>query len=279
MRGLIVGCGYLGRRVARLWRERGAVVFATTRTSAHAAELREQGIEPVVCDVLRPQELGDLAAFDTVVYAVGWDRSSGAAMRQVYVDGLRAVLENLQAPKKFIYISSTSVYGQTDGGWVDEASPTDPEEESGKIVLAAEGVLRELLPAAVILRFAGIYGPGRLLRQKAIEAGEEIVGDAEKWLNLIHVEDGARAVLAAAEYASPGLVCNVCDGQPVTRREFFGEMARLLKAPPPRFAAPGPGAAPPHERGQRRIGNQRLRELLRFRPLYADYREGLHASV
>ena len=99
-------------------------------------------------------------------------------------------------------------------------------------------------------------------------------------INLIHVDDGARAILAAEEKATPGLLCNVCDGQPVTRRDFFAELARLLHAPPPRFVAPPPGQPlPPHERGQRRVGNRRLREALGFTPAYPDYRAGLAASL
>src|SRR5207247_1991336 len=122
---------------------------------------------------------------------------------------LANVLAQLPPPKRFIYVSSSSVYGQTNGGWVDETSPTEPNEESGRIVLEAENLLRAKLPNAIFLRFAGIYGPGRLLRRQTIERGDPIVGDADKWLNLIHVDDGARVILAAEERAEPGRVYNV----------------------------------------------------------------------
>ena len=101
-----------------------------------------------------------------------------------------------------MYVSSTGVYGQCHGEEVDEESATEPVEESGRVVLEAERLLHQQLPEAVILRFAGIYGPGRLLRRQAIEAGEVLVGDPEKWLNLIHVADGAAAVHAAEESAA-----------------------------------------------------------------------------
>src|SRR5439155_10779702 len=109
------------------------------------------------------------------------------SMREVYVGGLGHVLDTLPTPGRFVYVSSTGVYGQTDGTWVDERSETVPTEESGRVVLEAERLLRSKLPAAVVLRFAGIYGPGRLLRRQLLVAGEPLVGDAEKWLNLIHV--------------------------------------------------------------------------------------------
>ena len=163
---LVIGCGYLGRRVLPLWKDRR--VFALTRRAEGAAELTTLGAEPVLGDVLRPESLHALPTVDTVLYAVGFDRASGATMRQVYVDGLANVLAHLPTPRRFLYVSSSSVYGQSDGGWVDEASPTEPLEESGRIVLEAERTLHAALPDAVVLRFSGIYGPGRLLRRATI---------------------------------------------------------------------------------------------------------------
>jgi nucleoside-diphosphate-sugar epimerase len=277
---LIVGCGYLGRRVAARWRRQGHRVYATTRTFARADELRALGLEPLVCDVLDPASLRALPAAATVLYCVGLDRSSGQTMRAVYVDGLANVLTVLPPPGRLIHVSSTSVYGQTGGEEVDETSSTEPEEESGKIVREAERVLRRAAPGAILLRFAGIYGPGRLLRRQAIETGEPIVGSADKWLNLIQVEDGADAVLAAEERGQPGAVYNVCDDRPVRRRDFFALLARLLHAPAPRFIEPVPGAPlPPHERANRRLSNRRLREVLQVRLRYPSYEEGLWASL
>jgi nucleoside-diphosphate-sugar epimerase len=185
----------------------------------------------------------------------------------------------LPRPGKFIYISSSSVYGQSGGEWVDEDAATEPEEESGRIVLAAEQTLRAKLPEAVILRFAGIYGPGRLLRQKAVQAGEPIAADGNRWLNLIHVEDGARAVLAAEERAVPGRTYNICDDQPVPRHAFYAALAKKLGAPEPRFVSPPPGVATPHEKGNRRLRNQRMRQELRVVLRYPDYQAGLDASL
>ena len=275
---LIIGCGYLGRRVAGLWRGQGRHVFATARhTSASEAGLAEW----LVCDVLDRRFLQDFPKVGTVLYAVGFDRTGGASMRSVYVDGLANVLAHLPPPDKFIYISSSSVYGQTGGEWVDEDSPTCPEEESGKIVLDAERVLKAMLPQAVILRFAGIYGPGRLLRRQAIEKGEPILADPERWLNLIHVEDGAAAILAAEQFAQAGDTINVCDGRPVRRCEFFTLLAQLLGVPKPRFLPPDPALLPlpPHEKSNRRIGNRKLLEELHVRLRYPTWREGLEKSI
>jgi nucleoside-diphosphate-sugar epimerase len=275
MSTLILGCGYLGARVAALWQQQGRRVHAATRNAAHLPA----NVEPILCDVLDPASLRSQPAVDTVLYAIGFDRASGASMRAVYVDGLANVLAQLPRPKRFIYISSSSVYGQTDGGWVDESAVTEPNEASGQIVLEAERVLRAQLPEAIILRFAGIYGPGRLLRRQTIEKGDPIVGDADKWLNLIHVEDGARVVLAAEERAEPGRVYNVCDDHPVRRRYFYAALARLLHAPEPRFVLPASDQpAPPHEKANRRLNNRRMKEDLQVRLRYPDYEQGLRAS-
>ena len=274
---LIVGCGYLGRRVAALWLQRDQRVLATTRNRPE--EFRAAGIEPIVCDVLDRESLKALPAVDTVLCCVGLDRTAGASMRQVYVGGLGNVLDSLLAPKRFLYVSSTSVYGQSAGEEVDEHSKTEPEEESGKIVLEAEQLLRVRFPSAVILRFAGIYGPGRLLRRQAIEKGEPILADPERWLNLIHVEDGAAAVLAAEQFAKTGDTVNVCDGEPVCRRDFFTRLAHLLATAEPRFVLPDPTHSPPHEKTNRRIGNRKLLEELHVVLRYPTWREGLALSL
>jgi nucleoside-diphosphate-sugar epimerase len=278
-RVLCIGCGYLGERVAARAIDRGDEVFVTTRRPEAADAFRRCGWSPIVCDVLSPLSLLRLPAVDVVVYAVARDRRSEATMAEVYVDGLANVLYRLPSETRFVYVGSSSVYGQRDGEWVDESSPTEPEEPAGQVVLKAESLLRSRLPTAIVLRFSGIYGPGRLLRRASIEAGEPIVGDAEKWLNLIHVDDGASAVMSAIDGGEPGSIINVCDDEPVRRREFYTTMARLLKASEPRFVTPPPDApTPPHERGNRRIRNRRLHEL-GISLAFPDFRVGLANAV
>ena len=271
---LVVGCGYLGRRVADLWTAAGRRVVALTRTRADS--LREAGIEPLLGDVTDPASLNNLPAASTVLYAVGLDRSSGKSMAEVYVQGLKNVLDNLPPCDRFIYISSTSVYGQTDGSVVDESSPTEPLEDSGRIVLEAERVLRAKLPTAIILRFAGIYGPDRLLRKQALLKGEPLIGDAEKWLNLIEVRDGARAILAAEQRAPLGETLIIADDTPVHRRDFYTLLAKLLNAPEARFDDAPPGV-PVSRDTNRRLTNRKAKAVLGWEPEYGSYREGLRA--
>jgi nucleoside-diphosphate-sugar epimerase len=264
---LIIGCGYVGRRAAARWIAEGRRVAALTR--GNADELAALGIESIVGDILDPQ-LPKLPQAATVLHAVGLDRSSGRSMREVYVDGLANVLYHLPRPGRFLFVSSTSVYGQTDGEWVSEDSPAAPREGSGQVVLDAERVLRSKLPEAVVLRFAGIYGPGRLLKKAALLRGEALAGDCDKWLNLIHVDDGVEAILAAEKLARPGATFNIADGEPVTRREFYSYWAKLLGAPEARFEH-----QPEVNSSNRRITNCAARESLGWTPRYASYREGL----
>src|SRR5262245_2922546 len=133
---LIFGCGYLGRCVAHLWRAKGHRVAVLTRKNADA--LRELGAEPNLGDVLDRDSLRTLPAASTVLYAVGFDRTTGRSMRDVYVGGLANVLDTLPRCDRFVYVSATSVYGQTTGEFVTENSPTEPTEEAGKVVLEAE---------------------------------------------------------------------------------------------------------------------------------------------
>jgi nucleoside-diphosphate-sugar epimerase len=279
MTGLVIGCGYLGRRVVLGWCEQGWTVFATTRRPERFDELRSLGARPVGLDVLDPAALHrlPLATMDAIVFAVGMDRAAGLSMRTVYVEGLDAVLTGLSsqsARPRFVYVSSTSVYGQMGGEEVDEASATEPMEEAGQVILEAERTLLRHRPDAIRLRFAGIYGPGRLIRSQALQAGTPMAGDPDHWLNLIHVEDGARVVLAAVERGQPGAVYNVSDDRPVRRQDFYARLADLLGAPAPRFTP-----SPPADRTNRRIVACRLRQELGVVLRYPTFAEGLAACA
>ncbi|MFV0446532.1 MAG: NAD(P)H-binding protein, partial [Planctomycetaceae bacterium] len=128
------GCGYLGMRAALSWRATSGEVTALTRSSARADDWRTQGIGSAAGDVLQPESLRQLPACDVLLYAVGYDRTAGVDKRQLYVDGLRNVLNAMHGRVgRFVYVSSSSVYGEDAGGWEYEASPTQPQTEGGRI--------------------------------------------------------------------------------------------------------------------------------------------------
>jgi nucleoside-diphosphate-sugar epimerase len=279
MTKLVFGCGYLGLRVALGWRERGHRVFAVTRSAERAKKFASLGLTPVIADVTNPASLRALPTAETVLYAVGYDRSGGQTIAQVYVEGLANVLAALaNDAERIVYISSTGVYGQSHGEWVDENSPCLPVREGGEACLAAERQLQNhpLGRRVAILRLGGIYGPGRIPRRSELEAGRPILAPAEGFLNLIHVDDAAKIVRLADARAGLPCLYNVTDGQPVLRKDYFDELTRLAGAPAPRFEKPPP-SDPRAERAvsDKRVSNDKL--LAELQPAFAfpSYRDGL----
>jgi len=279
---LIIGCGYLGKLVARKFRTQGWDVSALTRSSERAREFEAQGIKPVVGDIMQPETLQELPAVDLVLYAVGFDRLAGHSMRDIYVTGLSNVLEAMQQKfKRWIYVSSTSVYGQDEGVWVDEMSDTVPGRENGQICLEAETLLRlTLAPHAselqyTILRLAGIYGPGRTLsRLEQLHQQIPLTGLPYAWLNLIHVDDAAEIVYLAANQQVVQPLYLVCDDEPVTRGDYYSYLAKLANAPLPVFSTEATGGR--RSAGtNKRCNNSLVKESLHWRPTYANYRLGL----
>ena len=266
----MVGCGYLGERVARFWRDAGDEVYATTRGD-RADALSRAGLRTLTMDVTQGPALGALPMVDTVVFAVGRSR---ATMFDIHVNGLSAVLDALpESTGRVIYVSSTGVYAQNAGEWVDEESVCEPAREGGKACLSGERLLFAHTRGrdALVLRLAGLYGPGRVPHSANIAAGRPITGSPDAYLNLIHVEDAARAVVAAAA-AGPiaGRTYVVSDSHPPTRGEYAGWLAARLGAAPPLFEG-GRGLG-------KRVRNARAVHELGLRLKFRSYREGIAAS-
>jgi nucleoside-diphosphate-sugar epimerase len=284
---LIVGCGYLGRRVGMRLASANETerLLGTARSESRARELRDCKIEPVIADVLDPRSLARLPEVDRVFFCVGFDRSAGVPMGTVYVDGLKNTLEALAGQtRRVVYASATSVYGRNDGGWVDEDSPTEPGTESGRTCLDAETLGARLCAEVglewVVVRYSGLYGPGRILRRAALERGEPIVGDPDKYLNLIHVDDAAAAAIAALARGQPGRIYLASDDRPLPRREYYQRAAALLQAPTPRFVAAEPGSPElRREEANKRVSNRRIKAELGLRIAYPDITSGLPMAL
>jgi nucleoside-diphosphate-sugar epimerase len=282
MAKLIFGCGYLGSRVAQRWLARGDEVHAVTRRAEQALQLERLGIHPHVGDVTESFELPEIASLETVLFAVGYDRTSGKSIEEVYVRGLENALERVPGSiRQFIYISSTGVYGQSNGEWIDEDSVCLPRRAGGKACLAAEHQLAEhrLGPRSVVLRMAGLYGPGRLPKLHHLRAGKPLEVARGATLNLIHIDDAARIVLAAEQHARPPCRFVVADGHPVPRADFYRELSAILDVPPPRFVEPsGDRLDTRRSITSKRVNNARMLRDLKISLVYADYQQGL-ASI
>lgn len=288
MPNLIFGCGYVGQRVARRWRDAGQSVIVVTRSAERATEFGRQGYQSIVADVTQPESLDGLPAADTVLYAVGYDRNAVQSIEEVYSGGVRNVLAALPTDTgRFIYISTTGVYGDAAGEWVDEQTPPNPQRDGGRASLAAESALNghTLSERGVILRLAGIYGPGRIPFLEQLHAGTPIAAASDGFLNLIHLEDAAAAVVAAAQLngktdTDGGRLYCVCDGCPVQRVEYYREVARRIGAPAPRFVAPEPGSPRVVRAGaSRKVANARMLAELKVRLTFPNYRAGLAAIL
>lgn len=283
MRVLIVGCGYLGQRVAERWQAAGCEVSVTTRSPVRAAEFQQRGWRPIVADLCEPSTLESLPTVDLMLVAVGYDRQSGRTQREVYVDGLHHLLRAMQGRcPSVISISSSSVYGQQAGEWVDEDSVCEPVQPGGQCCLDAEALVRDFWTTstrtATVLRLSGIYGPGRLLsRTVQLTRQEPLAGSPAAWLNLIHVDDAAAAVLAAGQSSASGLYL-VSDDEPVRRGDYYQQLAELIGAPPPLFDESQPAR---HGAGgiNKRCCNTRLKHNLGITLQYPNYRLGLPQAL
>ena len=210
-----------------------------------------------------------LPSAEVVLLAIGYDRYATPSQREVYVEGLRAVLDRMPSPpERIVYVSSTGVYGQADGSWVNEDSPCEPTRAGGKICLEAERLLQshQFGRRSVILRLAGIYGPGRVPYVKRLRAYEPLAVPRSGYLNLIHVDDAADAVVTVASARSPRPLYVVSDGRPVRRGEWYATLARLIASPPPAWDP----TAPRTRGADKRVDSALLRSDLGFRPRHPD---------
>jgi nucleoside-diphosphate-sugar epimerase len=286
MRVLIVGCGYIGLPLGAELVRLGHKVFGLRRNVSAENELRAAGIRPLFADITLPDELKKLPReFDWIVHCVaaGGDAEN---YRRVYLEGTRNLMDWLfiSPPKKFVYTSSTSVYGQTDGLPVKESSPTEPLAETAKVLLETEQILLAAHQGkkfpAVILRVAGIYGMERGHWFKQFLKNEaRIEGDGSRLLNMIHRDDLVGCIIAALKNGRAGEIYNAVDDEPVTQKNFFEWLgATLGKYPPPSIPE---NVAENRKRGvtNKRVSNRKLKMELGYQFKYPNFRKGYTAEI
>lgn len=287
MRVLIVGCGYVGLPLGAELVRQGHTVFGLKR-SADDAELLAAGITPVHADITRAETLTGLPReFDWVVNCTASGGGDAEAYRQLYLMGNRNLIEWLRSfpPRRYVYTSSTSVYGQNDGSLVVETDPISPPTETSQVLVATENLLlaaaMQIKFPTVILRLAGIYGPGRGHWFKQFLRGEaRLEGDGSRFLNMIHRDDVVGAIIAALQGGAPvPSVFNVVDNEPVSQRDFFAWLAGQLGKPmPPTVPA---DAEANRKRGvtNKRVSNQRLKKMLGYQFKYPTFRQGYATEI
>jgi nucleoside-diphosphate-sugar epimerase len=286
MRVLIVGCGYVGLPLGAELVRRGHEVFGMRRTDGGNADLQAAGIKPVVADVTQPAGLAQLPGpFDWVVNCVSSSRGA-QDYREVYLQGTRNLLEWLAPapPKKFVYTSSTSVYGQTDGSSVKESSPTEPASETAQILVATENLLLDAVRAknfpAVILRVAGIYGPGRgHLFQQYLRNEAKIPGRGERFINMIHLDDVVGSITAALQSGRAGDIYNAVDDESIAQIHFFRWLSETLGKEMPPFATEAENAERKRGLTNKKVQNRRLKMELGYQFKFPNFRLGYTAEI
>jgi nucleoside-diphosphate-sugar epimerase len=286
MRVLIVGCGYVGLSLGKELARCGHEVYGVRRNAGASGGLSAAGIHPLIVDITRRGDLARLPAqFDWVVHCVAAGGGGAEDYRRTYLEGTRNVIEWLAAtaPQKFVYTSSTSVYGQNDGSLVDENSATEPLAATAQVLIETEKLLLEAVRLkripAVILRVAGIYGPGRdrSVRQFLPNAAHS-EGKGGRIMNLIHRDDVAGCIISALANGRPGEIYNAVDDEPVSQVNFFEWLAhqRGNGLPPAQPEAPEAG-----RRGitNKRVSNGKLKRELKYQFKYPNFRSGYLAGM
>ena len=286
MRVLIVGCGYVGVPLGAELVRLGHEVFGLRRSPLAENELKAAGIQPLFADVKKLEELKKLPHdFDWVVncVAAGGDAEN---YREVYFNGTKNLIEWLapNPPKKFIYTSSTSVYGQNDGPVVTEKDPAVPDAPTSKILVVTEKLLLTAVAKrqfpAVILRVAGIYGPdrGHWFKQFMKDAAH-IDGDGSRCLNMIHRDDLVGCIIAALKSGRAGEIYNAADDEPVNQLHFFQWLAQAVDKPLPPSEPENPDAVRRRGVTNKRVSNRKLKMELGHPFKYPTFREGYSAEL
>ena len=282
-RVLIAGCGYVGSALGGRLVAKGNEVWGLRRRPLALPK----GIQPIEADLSVARTLTELPPrLDHVVYAVSPAGSDDALYRAAYVEGIARLLEALdqqgQRPRRVYFLSSTGVYAQNKGEWVDETSDTEPAHFSGKHLLEGEKLLADSDFASTVLRLGGIYGPRRTRLLERVRTGQATYRSkgGPFYTNRIHRDDCAGAIQHLMELESPGPLYIGVDEEPAEEQLVLQWMAGALGAPEPRPRADGASerstaGRPP---SNKRCRGDRLRES-GYRFTYPTFREGYAALI
>ncbi|MCH2155216.1 MAG: NAD-dependent epimerase/dehydratase family protein [Opitutales bacterium] len=284
---VVAGAGYVGTALVLRARDLGMEVTAVTRNLERIANFERQGIAAVACTL---SDIGDFRdslpdRVDYVVNLVSSASRSPEGYRESYIEGQQALMDWAisSGARRYVYTSSTSVYGEHGGDWVDEDTPLAPASQFGEILVEAERCVEGSVLDSTVLRLGGIYGPERhLLWNQVVHAeGQTLPGYGDIYLNLIHREDIVGAILAVlSRERLPRARYNAVDGRPSTRQEIVDWIAVELGRGPLRY---DPASAHKDARGSRFSGGRRPNRKIRssylsqevgWTPAIEDFRAG-----
>jgi nucleoside-diphosphate-sugar epimerase len=271
---LIIGCGFLGEAAAELFSAQGRNVLGLVRNPQSLETLVGKSFESASCDVTDPESVERFAprlkGVPLAIYSVSSGRGGAESYASVFRDGFHRVLSHWM-PRRILFVSSTSVYAQSDGSWVTENSPTIPDRETGMILLEAERICMN--HGGIVARLSGLYGPGRSVLLRKFLAGESVLEDGgARWINQIHRDDAASALVRLGDPFMPSGLYNVTDNSPTTQKEVYGWMSEFFHRP-----LPPEGPADLHrKRGwtSKRVSNNKLCQT-GWTPSFPSFRDAL----
>jgi nucleoside-diphosphate-sugar epimerase len=283
LRIAVLGCGYVGAEFARQARAAGHDVLGVVRSIDSRDRLRAEGLAAEAFDLFAGDWSALPAAFDVVVYAASTGGGGPEAYALAYDVGVKRALAWAAAvgAQTFVFTSSTGVYRQDDGRIVDEESVVGGAPTADAILGGERAVLNSGFAKARVLRFGGLYGPGRHHLVDQLRRGEHVIGGrVDHYINYLHRDDAASALLAALVAGPDGArVYNVGDGCPVTKEALARWIAKRLGQPAPVFDPSAP-AGPRVAKGgrtqpSRLVATGRIRAELAWKPALADVFAGL----
>lgn len=265
---LIAGCGDVGSALGLALAEDGHQVYALRRNVGALPP----SLDPIAADLTNASTLRSLPRVDYVYYTAAAGGRDEADYERAYVSGVRNLLGSLEKRNRFVqrlvFVSSTGVYGQDAGEWVDESSPTEPARFTGKKVLEGERLCLGGAYRATVVRFGGIYGPGRNRLVRQVRDGATCVEQPPRYINRIHRDDCAGVLRYLLQIGSPAPVYNGVDCEPASQCAVMDWLAeRLNVAAPRRQANQGSGGQGKRCRNDLLLGSG-------YRFLYPTFREG-----
>jgi nucleoside-diphosphate-sugar epimerase len=279
---LIAGCGYIGRRLAAALPE--SSTWGLVSSAASLGELEEVGIRGLQCDLTRKASISLPTEGAAVWYLVP---PPGTGIEDLRLRHFLQALKESGQPRRIVLISTTGVYGDCQGQWVDESRAVAPVAERAKRRLDAERRLQHWGEQTggewVILRVAGIYGPGKLPLQRLREGKPMVAEQDAPWTNRIHADDLVQVCLSAMERGTSGAIYNVTDGKPGNMADYFNRVADMAKLPRPPVIDSGlageslSAGLRSYLAESRRIDNRRMLQELGIKLRYPDLESGLRA--
>ena len=273
---LIAGCGYLGQAAADLFHNAGWEVEGWTMSMESAEELSGKPYRVTAVDISNAGKVSARAGdFDAVIHCASTRGGDVDLYRQVYLNGARNLLDRF-SESVMLFTSSTSVYAQTEGESVTEESAAAPVHETGKILRETEQLVLEL--GGIVVRLAGIYGPGRSYLLKRFLSGEAIIDSKkDRFVNQIHRDDAAAALFLLLDRQSLGAeIYNVVDDQPILHSECYRWLAAKLNRPVPPIGKSTSNRK--RGRSNKRVSNAKLRGL-GWAPRFSTFAEGMEKGV